>query len=343
MLMVFTLSSFVCAQEITCVDTDNGNNWNTKGQTYIMTDGVIFSEIKEDLCFSSEAYPNGIHEYHCDDREQIDSSGGECPNGCKDGACIELQDTTQPDTEPASIKCVDTDYGKNYYRKGMTYTQTTQGLIEFSDTFEDECFTKLPDYPNGVQEYFCSTLSNMDSKAFDCPNGCEDGVCTCTSDDVCGEDYVCKEGSCSPKGNCYDSDDGNDYYVKGTVSGTGFKKGELYNYSNNDVCHGDTETLVEYSCEGSHYYTCPYGCKDGACMNEKDSCDGCKVEDICYQIGHRKESNFCSDNKEFIPQIEDATSCENNFECKSNLCIDSECIESGLFRSFMNWFKGLFG
>jgi len=83
-----------------------------------------------------------------------------------------------------------------------------------------------------------------------------------------------------------------------------------------------------------------------SCYGESEfidfSCNGCKVEDICYQIGHRKEGNFCSDNKEFISQKEESISCDNNFECKSNLCIDNECIESGFFKAMISWFKNLF-
>jgi len=36
-------------------------------------------------------------------------------------------------------------------------------------------------------------------------------------------------------------------------------------------------------------------------------------------------------------------SCENNFECKSNVCIDEKCISSSLIKKFLDWFKGIFG
>ncbi|PJE81017.1 hypothetical protein COU58_04650 [Candidatus Pacearchaeota archaeon CG10_big_fil_rev_8_21_14_0_10_32_42] len=72
-------------------------------------------------------------------------------------------------------------------------------------------------------------------------------------------------------------------------------------------------------------------------------CYGCKSENKCYPFGFRKGKEFCSDNQEFIFQLESDSTCENNFECSSNLCIDSQCISSGFWQKIMNWFKKLFG
>lgn len=71
-------------------------------------------------------------------------------------------------------------------------------------------------------------------------------------------------------------------------------------------------------------------------------CNGCELEEKCYPFGYRKSGNFCSDNGEFIEQLEEH-SCENNFECKSNLCVSDECVDEGLFRKILNWFKKMFG
>ncbi|MBU0907002.1 MAG: hypothetical protein KKD18_05020 [Nanoarchaeota archaeon] len=71
-------------------------------------------------------------------------------------------------------------------------------------------------------------------------------------------------------------------------------------------------------------------------------CQGCQLEGKCYPLGYRKSGNYCSEGG-FLEQVSDEGSCENNFECKSNLCIDSSCVSSGVWQRFMNWFKGLFG
>lgn len=71
-------------------------------------------------------------------------------------------------------------------------------------------------------------------------------------------------------------------------------------------------------------------------------CGGCISEDKCYPFGYRKTGNFCSDTKEFIPQFESGTSCENNFECSSNVCVSNECLSRGLLQKILNWFKNIF-
>jgi predicted transcriptional regulator len=72
-------------------------------------------------------------------------------------------------------------------------------------------------------------------------------------------------------------------------------------------------------------------------------CQGCELDSKCYPIGYRKGGEFCSDSVEFVEQGEEETSCENNFECKSNVCVDGECVSSGLIRAILNFFKRLFG
>lgn len=72
------------------------------------------------------------------------------------------------------------------------------------------------------------------------------------------------------------------------------------------------------------------------------TCQGCQLEGGCYPLGYRKSGNYCSEGG-FLEQVSDEGSCENNFECKSNLCIDNGCVSSGVWRKFMSWLKGLFG
>ncbi|MBA7671615.1 hypothetical protein ES703_79775 [subsurface metagenome] len=72
------------------------------------------------------------------------------------------------------------------------------------------------------------------------------------------------------------------------------------------------------------------------------SCTGCELGGKCYPIGYRKEGRYCSDNNEFIDQSKAGT-CDNSFECKSNVCISGECIEEGLIKRIIGWFRKLFG
>lgn len=72
-------------------------------------------------------------------------------------------------------------------------------------------------------------------------------------------------------------------------------------------------------------------------------CNGCLLEDSCYPLGYRKDGKFCSENKEFVAQLEVGIACDNNFECGSNICIAGECISPGLIQKILNWFKRAFG
>ena len=73
------------------------------------------------------------------------------------------------------------------------------------------------------------------------------------------------------------------------------------------------------------------------------ACSGCELGDKCYPMGYRKEGQYCSENYEFVSQLEADSFCENSFECKTNLCIDGECMSSGLWKKILNFFKRIFG
>ncbi len=71
--------------------------------------------------------------------------------------------------------------------------------------------------------------------------------------------------------------------------------------------------------------------------------DSCPSEGKCYPFGYRKSGKFCSDTGTFIDQLGDDSSCENNFECMTNLCVDSKCMSSGLIQKLISWFRRMFG
>lgn len=71
--------------------------------------------------------------------------------------------------------------------------------------------------------------------------------------------------------------------------------------------------------------------------------DSCPLDGKCYPFGYRKKGMFCSDEGMFKEQLVAEEVCDNNFECSSNVCIDSKCVSAGAIRKFFQWFKGLFG
>jgi hypothetical protein len=101
----------------------------------------------------------------------------------------------------------------------------------------------------------------------------------------------------------------------------------------------------------------PVPCGIGTCIPEEEAeeepieipedkvfykCNGCELGEKCYPLGYRKEGQFCSEDYEFVGQSK-AGICDNDFECESNVCISSECVEEGLMRRIIKWFRNLFG
>ncbi|MCX6746598.1 MAG: hypothetical protein NTU63_00490 [Candidatus Pacearchaeota archaeon] len=92
-------------------------------------------------------------------------------------------------------------------------------------------------------------------------------------------------------------------------------------------------------------------CPDGVC---REKCEvtkitteckfGCFYQDKCLPYGLRVNGLYCSINNDMKTQLVEANSaCENNFECKSNVCVVGECISEGFMKKILNWFRRLFG
>jgi len=128
-------------------------------------------------------------------------------------------------------------------------------------------------------------------------------------------------------------------------------KGIFHAYTKEIGSCGMVEDTIELYLEESE----PEPCGIGTCVPKEEleepeeipkdevfyKCNGCELEDKCYPIGYRKKEKYCSENYEFINQIDGE--CENNFECESNICISGECVEEGLMKRIIKWFKRLFG
>ncbi len=139
---------------------------------------------------------------------------------------------------------------------------------------------------------------------------------------------------------------------------------------NNAYYENDNNSLFEFYCDGekilSTTYVCPNGCVDGACVPEclidydcysGEKClnkvcvkevvgkvceSGCLSNEKCYPMGYRRSGTYCSENNEFVKLQPSESICDNNFECRSNLCLDDQCVDQGLIKRFMEWLKGSF-
>ncbi|MFH0831241.1 MAG: hypothetical protein V1886_00005, partial [archaeon] len=91
-------------------------------------------------------------------------------------------------------------------------------------------------------------------------------------------------------------------------------------------------------------------CQDGVCRNKcgieniTTECNfGCFYNGKCLPYGLRVNNLYCSIEDNMKSQLTDDESCENNFECQTNVCVNGKCISSGLIQMIIAWFKKLFG
>lgn len=172
------------------------------------------------------------------------------------------------------------------------------------------------------------------------------------------------KGEPVPTPTCTDSDDGLSYFEKGNVSIT-YQGGSAGAQSapSVDSCSGNV--LTEYSCNENQgrdetEFTCPHGCQDGACITPPDRggravClhEGTSVDPrVRVELSKPVGLNYCDPRDlEFKPVKEIDTSCLNDFECRSNACIDGQCVslklelerQTNLLNKIWCWIKDVFG
>ena len=94
-----------------CTDSDGGLNYYIKGNTYgTSADGSSWN--KTDYCEG-----NIINEYNCNGNLPGDGGSYNCPNGCKDGACIEKIPTTEKVTYQGVLDMLTSAKHLNPYEK----------------------------------------------------------------------------------------------------------------------------------------------------------------------------------------------------------------------------------
>ena len=142
---------------ISCKDSDNGKNYNIRGEIYSEFAGSLYNSTDE--CFWDPSYPNGLNEYFCIDNFTRGYEFYNCPIACKNGACTSIK------TEEKNL-CTDSDGGKDYYTKGSCYDNLTSFA---SNPHYDKCRTN---YPNMVNEFYCRGDGYCDNDVYTCPNGC---------------------------------------------------------------------------------------------------------------------------------------------------------------------------
>jgi len=310
-----------CPVDAVCTDSDGGEDYYVKGNVLFEGDSGSQSVIYDQCVFRISDNKQILSEGICVDGE-YDSIAYECLTGCEDGACVSESNE--------SSTCQDSDGGKDYYIRGEITSDMNQGF--------DECNTngQFGANPNLLREYYCNSENEIDVEWVTCTGSCESGRCVNGSEIVQG---------------CKDTDNGIDYFNKGTASNSTYKETDHCTFVQNE----DYYYIYEVYCDGnlvkSLQRKCDNGCEDGACVVDEDEvgnggeieedenypispspdgtiddtdCDnGCVLKDKCYSFGYRKAMNsslrYCEDNGEWRYQMEGEISCQNNFECESNV------------------------
>jgi len=199
------------------------------------------------------------------------------------------------------VGCTDSDMGRDIFVKGTASTDEGSS----TDSCEDA---------TTVMEYYC------------------DGDLVAFESIPCPAAHECRDGACKeevvPEFKCTDSDKGVNYNIQGEV----VADGESYA----DVCNDGV--LTEYSCGVSEVksdsYSCPDGCVNGKCMNQK--CTDTEGGETIYAggtvniindsgwftfpdkcIAEDRLTEYTCDGDEL--HIEDI-SCPNDYTCSGGVC-----------------------
>jgi len=212
-----------------------------------------------------------------------------------------LRSSSSSSSSVQAVSCTDSDGGD---RTDVAGTVNTPGGF-----FRDHCENST-DRNSRLIEYTCSATTGMVSRYATCPYGCDQGACepqggsscvsitnsqTCSASQRGGKQCawnaaigLCGEsGGSGNTGSCTDSDGGEKYDVRGSIS-TG-------NFGGNDYCDNETK-LNEYFCAngdmGARSVVCPYGCSNGRCSTNGSAVSSTANSSSIGSIGSRDNIRF---------------------------------------------------
>jgi len=357
-----------------CIDSDGGRDYYTKGYVEMIGDSSFGDDGKKyDECRGGEY----LGEYVCINWDYKGDENFKCPNGCEDGACI-LVEEPKNESEPSQPNEVDgcstLDDNLKKMIPGLKVKAENSGnqLIsrEGSDIGEGD-YVILPGAIVQSYEIYNSTGSDYtkDKVHF------KDVVNTSTSISTIITFYSAKfisegKGKIEIRGDSYKlsfsgtGEEGivnlqwapdNEIMVFNCVNGVSDGEECVPDYYEcvispticpssgvqTKYCEGE---ILNNKCDASSIsYTEEIKCDYGMCS-------GCELERGCIPYGFRTELEignyklYCDVDGELKEQKTiDAegnwASCQNNYECESNLCSGNECVDVTSLLQEANKFK----
>jgi hypothetical protein len=178
-----------------------------------------------------------------------------------------------------------------------------------------------------------------------CPLGCkfeQDNDCIKEDLDKCKFDSDCNDNNISTEDTCHGSPKQcSNIRIVECISGDGYCPINC-KYDIDKDCQIPDECNSNADCEDKN------PCTTDRCIGVPKKCyndlspNGCVLNNSCVPISTRTEKKFCDIDNTFKDQKLKEVSCNNNYECASNICINSKCIEPNFIQKILNWLKKLF-
>lgn len=364
-------------EEVDCNKLD-GLDYYTKSNI-ILTLPSGQSHDYEDYCIYSMLY---VSEMVCEGNK-MSRILYNCPSGCEDGACIKDNEMPEEENEEVIPSvCADTDNGKNYYEKGTLTNGPGNTFTDFckdtDDLMEYTCLglrghqASLYSCPYGCEDGACLEFVEREEE-IEVPEeetessvGCPAKLCKTLSKDCYGGDeiiieeckvYIRKDNQCGEitisksrinKNACEFEEETDEILECGGCQlnqdtcipfGTRIKKNNETYY-----CSIEHRMLIQKKdgviCQNT-YECVSNNCKGSVCTS---ICGGClDAKNVCIPFGTRTETHYCNTDFNFKNHKSEDMSCNNNYECSTNVCVDSKCISQNLIQKILSWFKNLFG
>ncbi|MDP2925603.1 MAG: hypothetical protein Q8N99_04485 [Nanoarchaeota archaeon] len=330
-----------------CSDPDGGRNYYKYAHTYGFRSSYADDRDKRIRTGGSDSClkEGQLIEHYCDKNGFIQTEYFQCPNGCKDNACVK----GEPVTEKITCKFVGTNKEEQCYLAGQ-WGPEDEGT-KFCKAGSGSCVITYSGY-KGEKITWKSTCGQYQYTT-------QDG-----NDEVIyfkcegGETNISEIQNIGFRFAYWQCHDGNEQKSEDTSSCKLSETWQKYakDYCNNK-CKGEkcgvNTFSVSQECYTDELPSTEVFSETGVLIKPKEPIldsesvlvckDSCPLDNKCYPFGYRKGGNYCSDESKFVEQLKADKTCENNFECSSNVCVSSKCVDEGLIQKIINWFKKLFG
>jgi len=319
---------------VACTDSDGGRDYFVKGKISGLYNGYINNFY--DYCENS----NVVHEFFCEGSE-IKEALYTCSYSCRDGACQAGITIISPDGGEKWE--IGKTYDINWASEGTNYSTVHVNIY----LWKGGTFVKT--IALGVSPSTLGGSPSVGKYSWKIPSDLTPGsdyqirlyASGIAKSDISDNYFSIVSGTDST---CVDTDGGKNYYVEG--SGGGWKTDTEWEYfgdgcylNDNRVasCSGTGCYLAEKYCEGKYVrtenYTCPYGCKDGACLKKCTDSDGGKNYYTKGTVtvewpGHQTSAvDFCGEGTTLYEgYCEDGELQMVSYNCPYG-CSDGACVE----------------